>query len=362
MQPQVVASMQLPPPASRHRSFALGVALLLALLSASAAAGDRLSDYQRQQIIRDFLAEHPYVHRALPRGKGGIRIEGDKITPGDAEMRQQLTQLGAAAKPGERVRITAVHFSRNEIVFEINGGPMKRKSWKERISVGVNGIDPRSSQSDPDEVYNGAQGSSVTLVMKGDASGMTTTHIKELLEPVLDFKAMTVAEAYQKSLPPKLAEAVKKHHALVGMDKDMVTYALGRPPRRVRENKDGQDYEEWIYGTPPENVEFIRFVGDKVVSIEEMKVNGEKMVRTQDEVGDLLALDASARRQPAQPSTADNQEDRRAAPTLMRPGETATVKDESTRDPRPAPPPDMQPPPGDPNDPGAPKSPIPMPQ
>ena len=39
--------------------------------------------------------------------------------------------------------------------------------------------------------------------------------IKDLLLPVLDFKTQSVAEAYQKSLPPMLAKAVKDHRALV---------------------------------------------------------------------------------------------------------------------------------------------------
>ncbi len=72
------------------------------------------------------------------------------------------------------------------------------------------------------------------------------------------------------------------------MNKEMVGYAMGRPPRRIRETSDGKDYEEWIYGAPPHDVEFIRFEGDKVVRIEDMKVSGEKQVRTQNEVGRQL--------------------------------------------------------------------------
>jgi hypothetical protein len=328
--------------------------------SAVQAGEARLTEMQREQVIREFLAEHPFVHRALPRGRAGVRIEGDKITPTDEQLKQIVGEAGAAARPGQQVRITAVHFTGNTIVFEINGGPLKRKSWRDRITIGVGAVEahPNGSAAGDEDIYNGAQGSSVTVSLK-DVTPITTTHIKELLEPVLDFKAMTMAEAYQKSLPPKLAEAVKKHHALVGMDKEMVTYAMGRPPRRVRESKDGKEYEEWIYGTPPQDVEFIRFVGEKAVSIEVMKVSGEKQVRTEDEVGELL--NASMHKQPAavaQPAEA--QEERRSAPSLMRPGEKPADPGVAARDPHPTPPPDMTPPPGDPNDPGAQqKSPFP---
>ncbi len=86
-------------------------------------------------------------------------------------------------------------------------------------------------------------------------------------------------------------------------------------PRDVRQEKcastEGEiEYEEWIYGAPPEDVDFVRFVGDEVVRVETMKVDGQKIVRTEKEV-DLGA-----------PTVAKKQEDRPAtAPTLRRPGE-----------------------------------------
>ncbi len=336
----------------------------LLLVPALAVAGDsKLSEAQRTQIIRNFLAERPWVHRALPRGKAGVRIEeSGKIVPSEAEMNQLVAQLGAAAKPGDRVKITAVRFVHQGIEFEINGGPVKRKKWSDRIQVGVggNGIDPRAAQSD-DSIYTESSGSNVLLILKSDPSAITTDQIKDLLAPVLDFKAMSQAEAYQKSLPPLIAAAVKNHHALVGMDKDMVIIALGRPPHRMRETKDGQDYEEWIYGTPPQDVEFIRFIGDKVVRIEDMKVTGEKRVRTEDEVGVLGGtLDASAQKQPRpEASAASDDEERGSAPTLLRPGEKEIKATEAARDPAPAPPPDMNPPPASSGSP-APNPPSPM--
>ena len=54
-----------------------------------------------------------------------------------------------------------------------------------------------------------------------------------MLEPVFDFKALTEAEAYQKTLPPKVQEAIKDHKILVGMDREMVIYAVGRPPKKI---------------------------------------------------------------------------------------------------------------------------------
>lgn len=322
--------------------------IVLLLVPVLAAAGDsNLTELQRQQIIRVFLAEHPFVHRALPRGKAGVRIENGKITPSEAEMGQRVAEFGSVADPGDRARITAVRFDHHNIVFEINGGPAKRKkTLANHLSVGVNGIEPRVAPSQPgDGEYPDASGSSVLLVLQGDVASLTTDQIKQMLAPVLDFKAVNQTEAYEKSLPPILAQAVKTHHALVGMDKDMVIYTLGRPPRRIRETKDGHEYEEWIYGTPPHDVEFIRFLGETVVSIEDMKVTGEKIVRTQDEVGALRGpLNASAKDQPRPDAASAPEEVERSAPTLMRPGEKPPTASGAARDPNPAPPPDLGPP------------------
>ncbi len=322
--------------------------LLLLLPTLAYTADSKLSGPERTQIIRGFLAERPWVHRVLPRSKEGIRIEeGGKIVPSEADLNRLVSELGSAAKPGDRVKITAVRFIRHGIEFEINGGPVKKKKWSDHIQIGVNGMTPPQAKSD-DQLYSETNGSVVFLILKDEAS-VTTDHIKDMLAPVLDFKSMSQVEAYQKSLSPVLAAAVKNHHALVGMDKDMVLFALGRPQQRLHETKDGQDYDEWIYGTPPQQVEFIRFVGDKSVRIEDMKVSGEKVVRTQDEVGNAGGtLDASAQKNsrpgsasaPAGATASDDQE-RRTAPTLLRPGEKQSTPDDA-RDPAPMPSPDPQ--------------------
>jgi hypothetical protein len=53
------------------------------------------------------------------------------------------------------------------------------------------------------------------------------------------------------------------------MDRDQVLMALGRPTHKSRETKDGIDYEDWIYGTPPGRVTFVTFSGPKVVKVKE---------------------------------------------------------------------------------------------
>jgi hypothetical protein len=95
------------------------------------------------------------------------------------------------------------------------------------------------------------------------------------------------------------------------MNGEMVLYAKGRPPKRVRERDGETDYEEWIYGTPPQDVDFVRFVGDQVVRVETMKVDGQKIVRVDKEV-DLGAPTLAKKKDEGRPAN---------APTLRRPGE-----------------------------------------
>ena len=120
-----------------------------------------------------------------------------------------------------------------------------------------------------------------------------------MLAPVFDFKALNQAEAYAQTLPPKVQDAIKNHKVLVGMDRDMVIYAKGRPQKKIRDkDDDGQPYEEWIYGSPPEEVDFVRFQGDLVCRLEIMTVDGEKIVRTQKEVDIQTAGSEVAQKKP----------------------------------------------------------------
>jgi hypothetical protein len=162
---------------------------------------------------------------------------------------------------------------------------------------------------------------------------LTGDQVRDLLSPVFDFKALNQAEAYEKTLPPKVQEAIKNHKVLVGMDRDMVIYAKGRPAKKIRDKDDkGHDYEEWIYGNPPEEVEFVRFQGAVVARLEIMTVGGEKIVRTEKEV-DLKTADTEVAQKKPAAKPAD-------APTLLRPGEQEVYpQDKGTQTSAPYPPP-----------------------
>jgi hypothetical protein len=100
-------------------------------------------------------------------------------------------------------------------------------------------------------------------------------------------------------------------------------YAMGRAPKKVRDKDGDTEYEEWIYGEPPKEVNFVRFVGDRVIRIETMKVDGEKEVRTAKEIDLDAGHDA---RTVAKKQTDDSPSDeKKSGPSLMRPGETTVT-------------------------------------
>ncbi len=287
----------------------LAIVLVSLVFSTLALAADtpapKISPKTRQEIIHGFNAELVYIRTNFPMGKTGLRIRNGNVTPTGPELQQLISLWGPAAKPGERARISNIVIKENYIRFEINGGPIKKQKWYQRIEV--NGTLPPTDVSDGSST---GRGSFVDLCFDKYVPEMTGPELKQLLRPVFDFDAKSPLEAYLESVSPQVKEAIKNHHVLVGMNHEMVIYAKGRPPRKVRETANEVEYEEWIYGEPPQDVDFVRFVGDEVIRVETMKVDGQKIVRVDKDV-DVGAA-----------TVAKKQEDHPAnAPTLRRPGE-----------------------------------------
>jgi hypothetical protein len=283
-------------------------------LSAESSIGalPEMSKQTRLDLIRGFSSELVYVRATFPMGKTGLTLKDGQITPDAKEMERLLAIWGPAVKPGDQVLITKIDVKRKSIRFEINGGPVKKKKWYQHIEVGMGG---GTAPIAPDDPRANPRGSFVDLAFDKYVPDVNARQLKELLRPVFDFDSKSPVEAYLETVPPKVKQAIQDHDVLVGMNQEMVTYAKGRPPRKIREkDKDGVDYEEWIYGEPPKDVEFVRFVGDEVTRYEVMKVDGERVVRTEKEVD--LGLE------PSLAQGKDEPEARPAnAPTLRRPGE-----------------------------------------
>ncbi len=286
-----------------------------------------MSSQTRMDLIRAVNAELVYARRAFPMGTKPLILKDGQISPSEEEVKTLIAMNGTAVKPGDPARITRIDFKKDEIFIELNGGPKKGKKWYQRIEVGGIGGSTPVSQADPNTLN--AHGSAVRVVFDKYVPEMSLQQFKDLLKPLLNFDARSAVEAYLDTVPPKVKEAIRDHQVLVGMDREMVTYAKGRPPRKIREkDAGGTEYEEWIYGQPPQDVEFVRFVGDEVTRLEIMKVSGDKIVKTEKEI-DLgkskpeLAQGAAGQSQAPAPSEQSAQPAPAQRPTLRRPGEPA---------------------------------------
>src|SRR6266852_9237142 len=238
----------------------------------------KISKETRQEIIHAFNEELVYVRATFPMGKAGLKLRDGTVTPSGPELQHLMALWGPAAKPGDRARISDVVIKEDHIRFEINGGPVKKQKWYQHIQIsGANASTPIA----PSDSSANARGSFVDLYFDKYVPEMTGPELKEVLRPVFDFDSKSALDAYLETVSPLVKDAIKNHHVLVGMNHDMVIYAKGRPPKKVREHADEIEYEEWIYGTPPQDVEFVRFVGDEVVRVETMKVDGQKVVRVE---------------------------------------------------------------------------------
>jgi hypothetical protein len=269
----------------------------------------------RFTLVRTLNAEFVRVKKLFPQGDKGITIRDGKITPDDMTLAGLVAGRGPAARPGDKAQITNIEFQENKIIFEINGGPKKKAKWYQRIRISSSGGEtPIASQPNED-----AKGSYVALAFDKYVPNLTVDEVKKMLVPVFDFGAgPSATNQYEESLPPKVRAALKNHDVLVGMNRELVVQAVGRPDQKVREKGGEIEYEEWIYGMPPADVKFIRFVGDEVTQVKIMKEDGTRIVRTEKEVE--LNGQTTAVAQAPKPSTATSADQR---PSLRRPGEEA---------------------------------------
>jgi hypothetical protein len=314
------------------------VLLLTVLFCAAMVSADdqksqaaHISKQTRMDLIRAFNSELVYIRSPFPMGKTGLTLKEGQLTPSGEDLQRMLAMWGPAVKPGDQARISQILVKNDRIHFEINGGAVKRQKWYQHIQFGGGGGMTSVAPSDPNA---NPRGSYVDLIFNGYVPELEPQQLKDLLRPVFDFNAKSAVEAYLDTLPPKVRDAVKQHQVLVGMNRDMVMAAKGRPPKKIRE-KDGEvEYEEWIYGEPPQDVDFVRLAGDEVVRLEIMKVDGQKIVRSEKEV------------ELEQPTVAKGSTEPQVrppnAPSLRRPGEDADPSSPAAggRAPAPLPPPD----------------------
>jgi hypothetical protein len=160
-------------------------------------------------------------------------------------------------------------------VVDLNGGGRGKKRLRDRIHLEMSGMPTaQTSTTQQDAGPPGLQpgmGTTLYLEFNKPLPDLSADDLKKILSPYLDFnKQRSASVQWIDTLPPDIKKAIQERQAVVGMDREMVVAAVGKPDHKVRErDPDGNDIEDWIYGQPPSKTVFVRFTGDKVTSIKQ---------------------------------------------------------------------------------------------
>ena len=235
---------------------------------------DKLQESSKLELIRYVSGEFARATKALPAGKDGFLQYVDKPLNQELLDRAVATH-GAAVHPGEQAQITKLEFHDHTIVVDVNGGGRGKRRFLDHVHVTTGGMPTMSSstqqqETGPPGLQPGA-GSTLFLEFNKNIPDLTPDELKQLLAPFLDFaKQRSASVQWFDTLPPDIKKAIQERTAKVGMDREMVVAAIGKPGHKVRERDPlGNEIEDWIYGTPPDRTMFVRFTGDRVTSIKQ---------------------------------------------------------------------------------------------
>jgi hypothetical protein len=228
-----------------------------------------LQPESRLEMVRFISGEFVRVVQPIPAGKKGFHIKADAPLD-EKQLRLALGSSGSAINPGDRAQITSLEFKDRSILVNINGGGRGKTRLRDRIHLEVGGM-PTMTTSGQETPVNTSAGATVYLDFGKPLPDMTPEELKHYLSEVLDFsKQHSAAVQWVETLPPDIQNAIKDKRPAVGMDREMVLAALGRPDRKVREKTpDGDETEDWIYGKPPAKTVFVKFDGDKVIQVQQ---------------------------------------------------------------------------------------------
>jgi len=243
--------------------------LLLSTLTPG-AAGQKLSEDGRVEILRGLLSEYATVKAFLPRSKKPLPFDANGSY--DKQYWAQAgQQFGPAARVGDLVQITHIDSESNQIILEINNG-IKGKgtgSWRDHVQVGMGGP-VMSGPVNRQQNSNAPSGTAIALLFGGPVPELKADEIKKIMAPVLDFDKESATGNYVEKLPEPIQKAIKSNKVIVGMDRDQVLLAMGKPRHKERNvTNDGTETEDWIYGDPPGKITFVTFVGSKVTAVKE---------------------------------------------------------------------------------------------
>ena len=239
----------------------------------SGKKSDTLQETSKLALIRYVSGEFAKARKPVPAGKEGFTLYTDKPL-NQQGLDHAVTVHGAAVNTGDKAQITNLEFREHTIVVDINGGGRPKRHWRDHIQIGLGGSpapvgqSTTTTQQGPPGFQQG-MGGTIYLQFPKAVPDLTPEELKQILAPFLDFsKEHAAAVHWIDTLPPEMKKAITERHAVLGMDREEVVAAIGKPDRKVRErDANGNDTEDWIYGHPPDKTIFVKFTGDRVSSI-----------------------------------------------------------------------------------------------
>jgi hypothetical protein len=245
----------------------IAVAGSLAPLAPAADKIEKLTLEDRVELTRGLTAEYANAKVLVPRSKKALEFDAQAGTYDKKGWSAIAKESGPAARTGDTVQITKIELFDDRIVMQINGGFRGGQHWYRGATV--TGTMGNSMPIGDNNDSNSPGGTSIVVQFHKSLEGMKAAEVKKLLAPVLDFDRHSVTQIYSETLAPEVRQAIKDKHIVVGMDRDQVRMALGQPVHKERENKDGVDLEDWVYGAPPGKIVFVTFNGEKVIKVKE---------------------------------------------------------------------------------------------
>jgi hypothetical protein len=239
----------------------------------SSTPNQPLQESSKLTLVRFVSGEFAKALKALPAGKEGFDFSVGQ--PLNAELLDRAVAThGAAVNSGDSVQITGLQFRGRQIIVDINGGGRGKHHWRDHLQIGIGGGYPTMTTATQETGPPGLQpgmGSTIFLEWSKFVPDMTPDELKQILSPFLNFqKERSASVQWIDTLPPEMKKAIQERRPMVGMDREELVAAIGKPDHKVRErDSDGNEIEDWIYGQPPSKTVFVRFQGDHVTKIEQ---------------------------------------------------------------------------------------------
>jgi hypothetical protein len=249
----------------RHRKLSASLVSLCLALPASA----QISKDARFEILRTVIADQAAARVALPFGEDGVELS-DSGEVNQEKLDRDLRKNGQSIETGKVVTITDIAFDDDRIALELDGGGKNKKSFLDRVQVGV-GMGDKTAPVGKEDKTAKAKGSKIVVrFAKKVPPDLKPDQLKDILNPLLDFNKHTFMKTGIDSLPVEFQEAVKVKEARIGMDRSTVLMAIGRPDKKFRDPSK-PTYEQWLYYLRGLRARFVTFEDNVVVEIKEFE-------------------------------------------------------------------------------------------